>query len=140
MYFVMYNSVVLSKILKIVVPLEQNFENSIFDSIKLIIFSQNGTTILNILDNTTELWMTKYKIGEFCSSGGATFYKNSSDQTVCVCVYVLWNFHKIFKPQPTLMEFSSVDFKFNVIELLCNQTYKIFKPEQIRNFQALISM
>ena len=37
MYFVIHNSVVLSKILKIVVPYEQNFENSIFDSIKLII-------------------------------------------------------------------------------------------------------
>ena len=39
MYFVMYNSVVLSKILKIIVnvPLEQNFEKTDFDSIKLII-------------------------------------------------------------------------------------------------------
>ena len=37
MYFLIDNSVVLSKILKIVVPKEQNFENSIFDSIKLII-------------------------------------------------------------------------------------------------------
>ena len=37
MYFVIHNSVVLSKILKIVVPSEQNFEKSIFDSIKLII-------------------------------------------------------------------------------------------------------
>ena len=37
MYFVIHNSVVVSKILKIVVPLEQNFEKSIFDSIKLII-------------------------------------------------------------------------------------------------------
>ena len=30
MYFVIYNSVVLSRILKIVVPVKQNFENSIF--------------------------------------------------------------------------------------------------------------
>ena len=37
MNFVIHNSVVLSKILKIVVPQEQNFENLIFDSIKLII-------------------------------------------------------------------------------------------------------
>ena len=37
MYFVMYNSVVLSKILKIVVPLEQNFEKTDFYSIKLVI-------------------------------------------------------------------------------------------------------
>ena len=39
--------------------------------------------IFNILDNTTELWMTKYIIGEIFSSGGATFYKNLSDQIVC---------------------------------------------------------
>ena len=31
--------------------------------------------IVNILDNTTELWMTKYIIGEILSSGGATLYK-----------------------------------------------------------------
>ena len=43
---------------------------------------QNGTTIFNILDNTTELWMTKHIIGEIFSSGGATLYKNPSDQTV----------------------------------------------------------
>ena len=44
--------------------------------------SKNGATIFNILDNTTELWMTKYIIGEILSSGGATLYKNPSDQTV----------------------------------------------------------
>ena len=38
--------------------------------------------IFNILDNTTELWMTKYIIGEIFSSGGATLYKNPADQTV----------------------------------------------------------
>ena len=39
--------------------------------------------IFNILDNTsTELWMAKYIIGEIFSSGGATLYKNPSDQTV----------------------------------------------------------
>ena len=37
--------------------------------------------IFNILDNTTELWMTKYIIGEIFSSSRATLYK-SSDQTV----------------------------------------------------------
>ena len=36
----------------------------------------------NILDNTTELWMTIYIIGEIFSSGGATLYKNPSNQTV----------------------------------------------------------
>ena len=48
----------------------------------LIIFNidtqgQNGTTIFNILDNTTE-----FIIGEIFSSGGATLYKNPSDQTM----------------------------------------------------------
>ena len=46
---------------------------------------QNGTTIFNILDNTIELWMTKYIIGEIFSSSGATLYKkevNPFDQTV----------------------------------------------------------
>ena len=38
--------------------------------------------IFNILDNTTELWMTKYIIGEIFSSGMETLYKNPSDQTV----------------------------------------------------------
>ena len=36
----------------------------------------------NILDNTTELWKTKYIIGEIFSYGRATLYKNPSDQTV----------------------------------------------------------
>ena len=91
MYFVIHNSVVLSKILKIVVPLEQNFEKPDFYSIKLVILiiiaigtyrGLNGTMIFNILDNTTELCMTKYIIGEIFSSSGATLYKNPSDQTV----------------------------------------------------------
>ena len=30
-----------------------------------------------------ELWMTKYIKGEIFHSGGATLYKNPSDQTVC---------------------------------------------------------
>ena len=36
----------------------------------------------NILDNTTELYMMKYTFGEIFSSGGATLYKDPSDQTV----------------------------------------------------------
>ena len=43
---------------------------------------ENRCAIFNILDNTTELWMTKYIIGEFFSSSGATLYNNPSDQTV----------------------------------------------------------
>ena len=38
--------------------------------------------IFNILDNTTELWITTYIIDEFFSSSGATLYKNPTDQTV----------------------------------------------------------
>ena len=38
--------------------------------------------IFNILDNTTELWMTKYIIGEIFSSSGATLYNNHTDQNV----------------------------------------------------------
>ena len=45
-------------------------------------FCSYGTTILNIMDNTAELWMTKYIIGEIFISGKATLYKNPSDQTV----------------------------------------------------------
>ena len=56
--------------------------NFIESKIELSKFCSYGTTIFNILDNTTELWMTKYIIGEFLSCGGATFYKNPSDQTV----------------------------------------------------------
>ena len=89
MYFVIHNSVVISKILKIL----QNFEKTDFYSIKLEYFDnnrhrqmpnrgQNGTTIFNILDNTAELWMTKYIIGEIFCTGGATLYKNPSNQTV----------------------------------------------------------
>ena len=48
---------------------------------------QNGAMIFNILDNTTELWMTKYIIGEIFSSGGATLYKIPSDQTM---ITYLW--------------------------------------------------
>ena len=42
----------------------------------------------NILDNTTELYMTKYIIGEIFSSGGATLHKNPSDQIV---YYTTWD-------------------------------------------------
>ena len=79
MYFVIHNSVVLSKILKIVVPLVQNFEKTDFYSIKLVILII--INIFNILDNTTELWMTKYIIGQIFSSGGGTLSKKPSDQT-----------------------------------------------------------
>ena len=48
--------------------------------------------IFNILDNTTEFWMTKYIIGEIFSSGGATLYKNPSDQTVKEEVFLLFMF------------------------------------------------
>ena len=98
MYFVIHNSVVLSQILKIIVPLKQNFKNSIYMKLIILIIinidkqGQNGTTIFNILDKTTELWMTKYIIGKIFSSVGATLYKNPSDQTVALSSYS----HKFF--------------------------------------------
>ena len=56
--------------------------------------------ICNILDtNATELYMIKYTIGEIFSSGGATFYKNPSDQTVStrgsVCLKNFWTVNRI---------------------------------------------
>ena len=50
------------------------------------------------LDNTTELWMTKFIIGEIFSSGGATLYKNPSDPIVILifnqyfCQFLLQNY------------------------------------------------
>ena len=38
--------------------------------------------ILGIFDWTIEFYMAKYILGEIFSSGGATLYKNPSDQTV----------------------------------------------------------
>ena len=40
--------------------------------------------IFGTLAWTIELYMTKYIIGEIFSSGGATLYKNPSDQTVYI--------------------------------------------------------
>ena len=62
--------------------------------------------ICNILDNTTELYMIKYTIGEIFSSGGATLYKNPSDQTVilvylladCRPIPIFENLNRIFLP------------------------------------------
>ena len=56
--------------------------NLIESKIKFSKFCSNGTTTFNILDNITELRMTKYIIGEIFSSGRTTLYKNPSDQTV----------------------------------------------------------
>ena len=39
------------------------------------------------MDNTTELWITKYIIGEIFSSGRANLYKNHSDQTVTTYLF-----------------------------------------------------
>ena len=58
--------------------------NFIESKIEFSKFCSHGTTIFNIFDNTTELWTTKYIIGEIFSSGRATLYKNPFDQTVNV--------------------------------------------------------
>ena len=52
--------------------------------------------IFNILDNTTELWMTKYIICDFFSSGGATLYKNPSDQSVTSAAKIFLIFFPAF--------------------------------------------
>ena len=43
------------------------------------------------MDNTTELWMTKYIIGEIFSSGGATLYRNPSDGEETISNEVYFN-------------------------------------------------
>ena len=60
------------------------YQNNQFYLVKISFskFCFYGTMIGNILDNTTELYMLKYTFGEIFSSGGATLYKNPSDQTV----------------------------------------------------------
>ena len=58
MYFVMYNSIVQAKVPKIIVAIKQKFYYIKLISLVLICIDnkgQNGTTIFNILDNTTEL-------------------------------------------------------------------------------------
>ena len=52
---------------------------------------------------TTELYMIKYTFGEIFSSGGATLYKNPSDQTVVsrskshlvILLNIVYNYHHI---------------------------------------------
>ena len=60
------------------------YQNNHFYRVKInfLKFYFTGTIIFNILDNTTEFYMTNYIIGEIFSSGGATLYKKPSDQTV----------------------------------------------------------
>ena len=53
--------------------------NFIESKIKFSKFCSYGATIFNILDNTTELYMTKYIIGEIFSSGSVTLYKKPSE-------------------------------------------------------------
>ena len=60
------------------------YQNNQFYKVKIEFFKFCfiGTMILGTLAWTIELYMTKYIIGEIFSSGGATLYKNPSDQTV----------------------------------------------------------
>ena len=60
------------------------YQNNHFYRVKIdfLKFYFTGTIIFNILDNTTEFYMTNYIIGEIFSSGGATLHKNPSDETV----------------------------------------------------------
>ena len=75
--------------------------------------------IFNILDNTTELWMTKYIIGEIFSSGGATLYKNHSDQTV---YYILF-LHEIKKKNNNRKFYVKLIFFQVLLPTMDNMTY-----------------
>ena len=56
-------------------------------------FCFNGTMIFGTLAWTIVLYMTKYIIGVIFSSGGATLYKNPSDQTVRGSSKYIFPFH-----------------------------------------------
>ena len=60
------------------------YQNNQFYIVKIefLKFCFIGIMIFGTLAWTIELNMTKYIIGEIFSSGGATLYKNSFDQTV----------------------------------------------------------
>merc|ERR1712016_453886 len=81
MYFVIQNSVVLSKILKFFLLYKIDYSDNNRHRQTGVKMAQRFS-IFWITPVTTELWMTKYIIGEIFSSGGATLYKNLSDQTV----------------------------------------------------------
>ena len=68
--------------------------------------------IFKILDNNSELWMTKYIIGEIFSSCGATLYKNPSDQTL------QYNLKKYF-----LIKLSKKQLRENFFPLTINHTF-----------------
>ena len=132
MYLVIHNSVMLSKILKIVVPFWLLFSmliiikiiNFIESKIEFSKFHSYGTTIFNILDNTTELWMTKYIIGVIFSSGGATLYKNPSDQTLHVstsCRKLMYSLHFVRNRTFITIQFSTIHF--NTLLEISNKQY-----------------
>ena len=60
------------------------YQNNQFYIVKIefLKFCFIGTMIFGTLAWTIKLYMTKYIIGKNFSSGGATLYKNPSDQTV----------------------------------------------------------
>ena len=60
----------------------QNNQFYIVVKIEFLKFCFIGTMIFGTLAWTIELYMTKYIISEIFSFGGATLYKNPSDQTV----------------------------------------------------------
>ena len=63
------------------------------------------------LDNTTELYMTKYIIGECFSSDRATLYKNPSDQTVYVVIYLV--VLELFRHKNLNIRPPNVRFRYN---------------------------
>ena len=71
-----------------------------------------------MLDNTTELWMTKYIIGEIFSSGRATLYKNPSEQTVIYILSSIFFFDKITTGCEVLNHFVTNDWVWETQNML----------------------
>ena len=80
--------------------------------------------ICNILDNNTELYMIKYIIGEIFSSGGATLYKNPSDQTVASLPFHFW-------PLKMYSVLKNCEKNFGKKFLLRNTTYLLISNDGI---------
>ena len=76
--------------------------------------------------------MTKYIIGEIFSSGGATLYKNPSDQTVLYSIY------------PQIEDSSHLDFVETVVVMKINVVMKMVEQSvtviQICVIMSLLSV
>ena len=133
MYFLMYNSIVQAKVPKNHCAIKAKFWKIDFYYIKLIILiiididkqGQNGTTIFNILDNTTELWMTKYIIGEIFSSSGAALHRNPFYQIVArLYIWGEINEFVVYLPESCIFYFGSSHNNFRHAFVIFNHVTK----------------